>query len=230
MSARYAKSTGITVVGGGALDAATLARALAVAPTLVAADGGADRALALGHCPARVIGDLDSLSAAARARLGADRVEHDGDQETTDFDKVLSVIEAPFVVAVGFAGARLDHTLAAMSTLARNTNRRVILDTGADLCLLCPPRLALDLPTGARVSLYPLAPLRCRSEGLVWPTDQLTFSPLGRIGTSNAATGGKVVLEPDAPALLALFEIRALTPLLAALRAAPPWPPDARAR
>jgi thiamine pyrophosphokinase len=229
MSTIYAKSIGITVVGGGALCTDTLARALKRAPALVAADGGADRALALGQVPDLVIGDLDSLSPAAQARLG-DRLHRVTEQDTTDFDKVLTAIAAPLILAVGFSGARLDHTLAAMSTLAQARAQRVILLTEKDVALLCPPRLALDLPAGARVSLYPLAPVRCTSQGLRWSTDRLLLDPLGRIGTSNAADGGHVVLEPAAPSLLALFEVDALDAVISALADAPLWPENAHAR
>ena len=42
---------GVTVIGGGATTPYDLQTALAVAPTLVAADGGADRALPWGSRP-----------------------------------------------------------------------------------------------------------------------------------------------------------------------------------
>ena len=58
---------GVTVIGGGATSPYDLQTALAVAPTLVAADGGADRALALGQPPDWVIGDLDSITSGARS-------------------------------------------------------------------------------------------------------------------------------------------------------------------
>ena len=225
----FAKPDGITLVGGGAPSRAALTRALAVAPHLVAADGGADAALDLGFTPDLAVGDFDSISEAARAVLGPDRLRHDPDQESTDFDKVLAAVDAPLILGVGFSGARLDHTLAAMSTLAQNPHRRIVLDTGEDLCLLCPPRLALDLAPGSRVSLYPLTELRCGSEGLQWPTDHLTFAPLGRIGTSNAATG-PVVLTPSAPAMLLLLPVEAMGVLRDGLAAAASWPKPAHAR
>lgn len=219
----------VTLVGGGTLDAATLARALAHAPGLVAADGGADAALALGHLPDLAVGDFDSISTAARDRLGPARLHHDPDQDTTDFDKVLKAVRAPVLLAVGFAGARLDHTLAAMSTLARHPDRRVVIDTGHDLCLLCPPRLEIDLEAGSRVSLFPMAPVRCASEGLVWPTEGLLLAPDGRIGTSNAARGGQVVLAPEGPSILLMLPVGALEALLKAISRAPLWPDAARA-
>lgn len=228
MARAFAKPLGITLVGGGGTDAASLSRALSIAPTLVGVDGGTDAALALGFMPELALGDFDSISETARATLGPDRLHHDPDQETTDFDKALALTQAPLVLGVGFTGGRLDHTLAAMSTLAQNPDRRVILDTGHDLVLLCPPHLTLDLAAGTRVSLYPLSPLRCGSKGLQWPTDPLHFDPLGRIGTSNAATGGPVTLTPSAPRMLLLLPPETLAPLSAALRAAPTWPAPAR--
>ncbi|MCB1391411.1 MAG: thiamine diphosphokinase [Rhodobacteraceae bacterium] len=230
MSAAFAKPQGITLVGGGATDAASLRRALDHAPHLVAVDGGADAALATGLTPEFAIGDFDSITDAARAALGPARLRHDPDQETTDFDKALAAVEAPLILAVGFSGGRLDHTLAAISTLAANPHRRVVLDSGHDLTLICPPRLAIDLAPGTRVSLYPLAPVRCASTGLVWPTDPLDFDPRGRIGTSNAARGGRVTLAPSDPAMLLLVPVDALAPLIAAVADAPSWPAPARAR
>ena len=230
MTARFAKHDGITLVGGGAPDPAALRRALAVAPHLVAADGGADAALALGFTPDLAVGDFDSLGEGARALLGPGRLHHDPDQETTDFDKVLAAVDAPLLMAVGFSAGRLDHTLAAMSTLAQNPHRRLVIDSGHDLVLVCPPRLDLPLPPGARVSLWPLAGVRCASRGLEWPTDHLHFDPLGRIGTSNAARGGLVTLEPAAPHLLLMLPVTALAPLVSALADAPAWPAPAHAR
>ncbi len=230
MTAVLAKPQGITLVGGGAPTRAALARALAVAPWLAAADGGADAALALGFTPDLAVGDFDSIGAEARAVLGEARLHHDPDQETTDFDKLLAAVEAPLLMAVGFSAGRLDHTLAAMSTLVQHADRRVILDSGHDLCLVCPPALTLDLPAATRVSLYPLAPVRCGSRGLQWPTDPLFFTPLGRIGTSNAARGGPVTLTAEAPLMLLLLPVETLDALLTGLADAPLWPAPARAR
>lgn len=180
---------GVTVVGGGAVGPADLEVALAVAPTLVAADGGADRALSLGHPPDWVIGDLDSISAAARRLIPVERVHHIAEQDSTDFTKCLTRIAAPFVMAVGFSGLRLDHTLAVLTTMSQVQRPPVILLASDDLAFLAPPRMTLPLMPGTRVSLYPMGPARGVSTGLEWPIEGIEFSPGGRVGTSNMASG-----------------------------------------
>jgi thiamine pyrophosphokinase len=223
MSPRYRTDTGITLLGGSAVAPGALARALALAPALVAVDSGADRAMAEGRIPERVVGDLDSISAAARVALGPARLVHLPDQDDTDFDKALRVVEAPFLLALGFTGARLDHTLAGMSTILRNPDVRLVVDSGIDLCFLAPAELRMTLPPGTRLSLYPMRPLACDSAGLLWPTGGLVLDPGGRIGTSNVVSEGPVLLRPAAPALLVLTPAETLEAVIAALVAAPRW-------
>lgn len=180
---------GVTLLGGGDVNSACVHEALALAPVLVAADGGADRALALGLTPEAVIGDLDSISDAALARLAPASLHRIAEQETTDFDKCLAHMAAPFFLALGFGGGRLDHTLAAMSVLTRHPGRRVVLIARDDVVFLAPPEMTLDLAPGTRISLYPMARVTGRAEGLRWPLEGKEFTPAGRIGTSNEATG-----------------------------------------
>jgi thiamine pyrophosphokinase len=104
--------------------------------------------------PEAVIGDMDSLSATARARL-ADRLFPIAEQDTTDFDKALRLIAAPFVLGLGFAGARADHGLAVLNTLARHPDRRCFIIGARDVIFLCPPEIRLDLPRGTRRALTP---------------------------------------------------------------------------
>ena len=180
---------GITVIGGGQVSDADLALAMTIAPVLVAADGGADRALELGRLPDWVIGDLDSISDRGRAAVPPDRLLHVAEQDSTDFVKCLTRIDAPIVMAVGFAGLRLDHTLAALTALVAQDVPRVIMIASDDVIFVAPPRVTLPLMPGTRVSLYPMGPARGTSSGLEWPIDGIDFAPGGRVGTSNRATG-----------------------------------------
>ncbi len=176
-------------MGGGPCSASDVADSLTIAPLLVAADGGADRALALGHMPSAVIGDLDSISDAARTAIGAESLHPIAEQVSTDFGKCLTHVAAPFYLALGFAGGRLDHTLAVFATLTAHPGQKVVLIAEQEVAFLAPLELRLDLPPGTRLSLFPMGPVTGESRGLRWPIDGLTFTPAGRIGTSNEVTG-----------------------------------------
>lgn len=201
---------GITLAGGGPFGRRDLDLCLKRAPVPVAADGGADRMLQLGTEPAAVIGDFDSISGTARARIPLEKQYVVPEQSTTDFDKALRAIEGPFVLALGFAGARLDHGLAAMHTLVSHTDRRCILIGPKDVAFAAPRQLELSLAPGEPLSLFPMAPVTGRSEGLEWPIAGLSFSPAGQIGTSNRVVSRRVVLSFDAPGMLVILPRRRL--------------------
>lgn len=206
----------VTLLGAGPATAADLRLALGLAPALVAADGGAATAVAAGLLPDAVIGDLDSIDPATRARIGEARLLLVPEQETTDFEKCLRLVEAPFALGVGFVGARLDHELAALAALVRRADRRCLLIGPEDVVFAAPDALALDLPEGMRLSLFPLAPVTGRSAGLCWPIDGIAFAPDGRSGTSNRVTG-PVRLRFSGPGMLVLLPRTALVAAVEAL-------------
>lgn len=210
----------VTLLGGGECSRATVDKVLTLAPHLVAADGAAARALALGHAPEAVIGDLDSLDAATRAKLAPGIVHRIDDQHSTDFDKALRSINAPLVLGVGFMGARLDHELACYNSLVRWPDRKCILVGEHDICFHVPSRLELSLAPGSRLSLFPMAGLRANARGLVWPVEAMPMAPWGRVGTSNAVdAGGHVSLEFDRPGMLVILPRAGLRAAVAAVAA-----------
>lgn len=212
---------GVTLAGGGPFGARDLAVCLRRAPAVVAADGGADGLLRLGIMPEAVIGDFDSLSAAARAAIPSARQHVLAEQMTTDFDKALRSIAAPFVLALGFAGARLDHGLAAMTTLVARADRRCILVGPQDVAFAAPATLALDLAPGEPLSLFPMARVTGQSEGLEWPIGGIGFAPDGMIGTSNRVVARRVTLAFDGPGMLVILPRRRLDAAIRALTQAP---------
>jgi thiamine pyrophosphokinase len=228
---------GVTLAGGGPFGRRDLELCRARAPLAVAADGGGDRLLQLGVMPAAVIGDFDSLSASARERIPLSRQHLVAEQATTDFDKALRSIAAPFVLALGFAGARLDHGLAAMATLVQHRDRRCILVGPQDLAFAAPDHLDLTLGVGEPLSLFPMARVTGRSTGLEWPIDGLDFAPDGMIGTSNRVVSRRVVLEFDMAGMLVILPRRRLDAAIRALQSGLPLPdaqsggqPSARGR
>ncbi|WP_298435589.1 thiamine diphosphokinase [uncultured Jannaschia sp.] len=209
--------SGQTLVGGGPVSMPVLDEALSRAPRLIAADGGADALLTAGHVPDAVIGDMDSVSGAARAAF-ADRLVPIAEQDSTDFAKALRTAPAAFTLAVGFLGGRTDHTLACLTELARSGAPVVLLDA-VDAIACAPADLALDLSPGTRVSLWPMGRVTGRSEGLQWPIDGLVLTPDGRVGTSNRATG-PVRLHLEGPCLV-LVPASALGALMEGLQFGP---------
>ncbi|MBC2833951.1 thiamine diphosphokinase [Paragemmobacter straminiformis] len=216
---------GITLVGGGPVSKAELALALRIAPRIVAADGGADRVLAAGLMPEAVVGDFDSISAHARGVIPAGRQHVIAEQATTDFDKALRSVDAPFVLALGFAGARIDHGLAVLNGMVRQAERVCLLIGPRDVVFHAPARLDLRLRVGDRLSLFPMREVTGRSAGLEWPIDGIGFAPDGMIGTSNRVVSSRVRLEMDGAGMLVILPRGRLGAALTALR--PEWTPRA---
>ena len=210
----------VALIGAGLASPKIIEEILAFAPFLVAADGGAASVLAAGYMPEAVFGDFDSLAPEVRDKLPTDRLHHVAEQESTDFEKALTRIDAPLILAVGFAGRRLDHELAVYNAIVRHAERACIIVGPHDLVFAAPRRVALDLPLGTRLSLFPLAPVSGRSEGLEWPIAGLEFAPGGRVGTSNRVTG-HVLLDFHAPGMLVILPRAVLPAAMAALAVEP---------
>jgi thiamine pyrophosphokinase len=207
---RIVSETGlICLIGGGAVDFEAVQDLVARRAILVAADGGADHARALGLRPVAVIGDMDSISPETRDQFG-DLLHHIPEQDSTDFEKSLRVLDVAGIVGFGFLGPRADHGLAAMQALARHQGAPVILQSAQDVVFHLPAHreMAFELPPETRVSLFPFASVACAAEGLRWPLDGLTFDPMGQIGTSNKATGGALRLMAKGAGLLAILPAR----------------------
>ena len=202
----------VALVGGGPPDG--LVAALSRAGPVVAADGGgAAHCLRAGRVPDAVIGDLDSLDPALRAALPADRLHRVAGQDDTDFEKCLARIDAPLVIGAGFLGGRVDHALAALGALVRFPSCVLV---GEEDCVRALPAGAasFEAPKGRRVSLFPLARVTGRSEGLEWPLDGLVLEPAGRVATSNRAVG-PVRLRMDGPGALLMLPAEALDAMIA---------------
>lgn len=196
---------GITLVGGGPVTLAAIKAARVLAPVLVAADGGADRCLRAGMVPEAVIGDFDSISRHARDVLDAATLHHIPEQSSTDFDKALRSVAAPFVLALGFTGARVDHQLAVFNVLVRRPDRACIVVGPRDVVFHAPARLTLQMRVGDRFSLFPMARVTGREQGLEWPLAGYDFAPDGQTSTSNRVVAPQVQLEMDGPGMLVIL-------------------------
>ena len=218
----FSENEPITIVGGAHFSQRLLLESLKRAPVVYAADGGANLCMQYGCQPKQVIGDLDSLSPSLRSDLDPSCVIHVPEQDTTDFEKLLIRVDAPFMLAVGFMGGRIDHQMAVQTVLTAYAHRKIICVGDEDVMLVSPPEIDLPLDAGTRISLYPMAPVQARSTGLYWPTDGLSFAPDGQIGTSNKATR-PVTLLPSAPCMLVVLSKTCLDIAIDAMQAAPYW-------
>ena len=170
--------------------------------TFIGVDGGADHLLAHGIIPSAVIGDLDSISDAARTAF-AGLLHHIPEQDTVDFEKALTNISAPLIYALGFAGGRLDHTLAVLHVMGRHPETPVILLSADDASAIVPAQgITLHLPFGTRVSLIPLADACVDATGLKWPIIDQAMHPMHFTSPSNAVAEETVQIHAMGPVVV----------------------------
>lgn len=212
----------VLLVGAGPVVPEDLKAARGFCQRIVAADGGAVALHAAAIRPDAVIGDMDSLPRAVQAQLDHRTLHPVAEQDSTDFEKCLTRIDAPLVLAVGFSAGRMDHLLSVINAMVRHPKRRCILVGSADVGLQLPPSLHVPLDPGTTVSLFPLAEMTVTSRGLHWPTAKVQFRPDGQVGTSNRATG-PVELATPAPGMLLFVPRNNLGLMVLALKAAPGW-------
>ncbi len=218
MSAEIVQASEIvTLIGPVEVSSEVLTESLSLGTHIFAVDGGADQALARGLRPEVVLGDFDSMSESARNELSSARFVHTENQHRTDFDKALSQLAAPLILAIGFTGKRLDHELAVYNALLANAGRAVVVVGAVDICFHLKGPLELQTEPGTRVSLFPMAEVACKSTGLLWPTDHLNFAPWGRVGTSNEAAAESFTLTPSGPGMLVILPRAMLAQVAAAL-------------
>lgn len=156
------------------------------ADLVVGADGGGDKALAAGIRPDAVVGDLDSLSKAARRSLGKQCLHHVPSPDSTDLQKSIEFALARGATAIDIVaagGGRADHALANLSVLPLYRGRTAmrILDDGFSIELV-EGRAIVDAPVGTVVSLVAIG--KCTgvtTDGLRWELSDrdLVFSPHG---------------------------------------------------
>ncbi len=196
----------ITLVGGGDLSPETLSLARAVAPTVIAADGGANRLREWDIPTAAVVGDMDSVADAEAWRRSNTEFLQEDEQNSTDLEKCLRLVHAPVYLAVGFLGNRLDHSLAAMGLTAFPRSVPLVLVAEGDIAFGIPHVWEASLPAGARLSIIATRQLRVREAiGLIWPPDGLELDFGTTRGVSNVAKGGIVRLAFDRPGALVVL-------------------------
>ncbi len=201
------------VFAGGVLKDAEAARQVARrCDLIIAADGGAKHAAALGLRPHVIVGDMDS----ADRTLLQDSKEAElivWPQEKDKTDTELGV-ELAFkrgcgeVTLLAAVGDRLDHTLGNVMLVAKHPGRVEILDGRATLAAVGPSKeYRVHGEIGTIVSLIPYGSLveKVKSTGLKYP---LTGSDLtlGTRGMSNEIRQSEASVSVNRGILLVYVE------------------------
>ena len=173
---------------------------------VIAADGGAERGGAIDL----LVGDLDSVSAAALAR--AERVErHPAEKDATDLELALAAalrLDPERILVLGGGGGRLDHLLAGVLLLAAEPYAGVEVDAqlgGAAVHVVRGRRTIAGDP-GELVSLLPVnGPARgVVTDGLAYPLRGETLAPGSSRGVSNVFAEPRVRIGVERGVLLAV--------------------------
>jgi thiamine pyrophosphokinase len=211
------RHTTVVLAGGDPVDPAD--RSLVPADAfVVAADSGLDSALALDIHVDLVIGDMDSVSAAAlrQAESSGTRIErHPVDKDATDLELALdAALEAGAkeIIILGGHGGRLDHLLGNALLLAspRYAAPDMKWQIGSATVTPCRPgrtTLIAGAP-GDRVSLLPIGgpATTIVTTGLTWPLAAEDLLPGSTRGISNEMTGPTATVEVGSGVLLVIHE------------------------
>ena len=165
--------------------------------------------------PDVVVGDMDSLSEKTAERFRDIAVKID-EQETNDQSKAFHYILEHFpdvdtVHILGATGKREDHTIGNLSLLMEyaremrrlNCGRTVFVDIVSDwsTAFAITDTCTLDVGEGRSVSIIcPDNSLNIKSEGLVWPTDNVVFDNLWQT-TLNRASADRISLTFSHPSI-----------------------------
>ena len=165
--------------------------------------------------PDVVVGDMDSLSKNTAERFRGIAVKID-EQETNDQSKAFHYILEHFpdvdtIHILGATGKREDHTIGNLSLLMeyaremrrQDCGRTVFVDIVSDwsTAFAITDSCTLDVGEGRSVSIIcPDNSLNIKSEGLVWPTDNVVFDNLWQ-ATLNRASADRISLTFSHPSI-----------------------------
>ncbi|MDY4573231.1 MAG: thiamine diphosphokinase [Candidatus Cryptobacteroides sp.] len=165
--------------------------------------------------PDVVVGDMDSLSKKTAERFRDIAVKID-EQETNDQSKAFHYILEHFpdvdtIHILSATGKREDHTIGNLSLLMeyaremrrQDCGRTVFVDMVSDwsTAFAITDTCTLDVGEGRSVSIIcPDNSLNIKSEGLVWPTDNVVFDNLWQ-ATLNRASADRISLTFSHPSI-----------------------------
>ena len=208
------------VVLNGDVDPAFLARQLATADLVVAADGGARAVTEAGGACDVIVGDGDSLGEAGLACAQAANPDVEvrrfpTAKDATDAELAMQAaleIEPERIVVVGaFGGARLDHELATVMLLANRSWRdhEVVLADGRREVRLVTNQAEIHGHAGDIVTLLAVGgPVQhIHTRGLLYELRGRSLEVGTSLGVSNELTGRMATLQVGSGLLLLVHEL-----------------------
>ena len=140
---------------------------------IVCCDGAADRYIAAGGRPWRIVGDCDSLSPRI-ANDYRDIIRRFPDQETNDQTKAVSYLEAKGISRIAIlaaTGLREDHTLGNISLLVDYLRRGILARAYTDFGVFIPAVNTREChgPVGKRGCIFNCGATGLRADGLRYP-------------------------------------------------------------
>ncbi len=187
----------LIIAGGNPVKPETAAR-LPSPSWVVAADSGLDQARRLEIAPDLVVGDMDSVSAAAldwAEKTGIPIDRHPTDKDATDLELAIDAAAAAgfaSAVIIGGNGGRIAHTLAnAMLLLpARSIDVTWVTSWATIAAVRTGESRTFDSGDGELLSVLPVGgPAQCASEGLRWKLDGASLEAGSSRGVSNEIAG-----------------------------------------
>jgi len=185
---------------------------------VIAADGGIDRALALGLQVDVAIGDFDSATPeglAAAEAAGARFERHPAAKDATDLELALDAalaLDPARILVVGSSGGRLDHLLGSLLLLGAERYAGVTIDAllGAAKAHVVRESRTLAGAPGDLLSLLPLdgAAEGVTTEGLEYPLHDETLTAGTSRGISNVFSGTEARITVARGGLLAVRPAR----------------------
>jgi thiamine pyrophosphokinase len=183
--------------------------------TVIAVDGGARHARALGVVPGVLIGDMDSVDNSLLAELkglGCRLCTYPREKDQVDTELALDYamsLQPEEIVIYGATGGRLDHMLAGLQLLAKPTARGIrtsIRDCRHSITLAAPH---LPVVIEGRGRLFSLLPLTTSVTGVTttgarWELSGAEFVMGKPYGVSNLAEASRVTVAVSGGMLLVI--------------------------
>lgn len=179
--------------------------------TIMAADGGSNKLLAINIIPDYIIGDLDSIDISKLPEeFDSSKIIKIDHQEKNDFEKILDFcIETKRInlLVTGIHGGVLEHTLNNLSVVKRYFK-------SLNLCIYDEERYGILTDESIRfetqpdeiISLIPFPTANIKTTNLKWELNN-EFLTLGvRDGARNRATGEYVEIKINSGDLFIFFD------------------------